>query len=188
MVYAVVYATERSSWNANMPTSAELEGLFRLAIFPVFGHAHWVGPTLRIVREATVGMAITHAAWLLEADDDATVGRVLQELNARLQGFSRDFSVPVAQPYAPKLHGSIAWWQDGRAAQTITRDMPRESLRRLAGLYQHESPIGPSPSAWGEFAGLGLVAATVVTLGIGIAVLARRPAPKQLPSGRRRAA
>lgn len=169
----VVYATERSSFRANMPTAAEVLLAFQLGRERVPRTSAWIGPAPRIVRSSSPGATTTHAAWLLgtEGDPNLVIADVLEDLNRRLQDNSRDWSAPVAQPFTPGLHGSQAWWESGAAANTRSRDTPEDQVTgRL-----NENPLGPDLPApdWKEQAvrvagTVGVIAA--IGLGVVLAV------------------
>jgi hypothetical protein len=91
----------------------------------------------------------TQAAWLYQLPDDvpwsvarkdAIVGTLLARLDALLQAGSGSWSAAQMHPYAPALHGSLAWWSSGAAARTATREEPLGLISRITNTP--ESPVG----------------------------------------------
>ena len=143
-------------------SAVELRQAFEHARTPSFG---WVGPSPRVTR-ALSSAAHTRAAWVgawppdttnrappLRAVGDAVAEVIANELNARGY-FGGPWRVTWV-PYVPAQHGSLAWWRDGSAAVTRTRDAFPEFAARLSAA---ENPTGPTtpenrPATAGEVAG-----------------------------------
>jgi hypothetical protein len=151
--YAVLYFTERSTFAANMPTSAEIQSaLMRAATLTLPpGSVRFVGPAPRIVRIAVLGAIVTHIAWLVEGTDSPALQLLATNVDTMSQAFSGDFTPATMQAYTPSYHGDLQWWQSGDAAKTVTRDIPRADLLALGRTYT-ENPVGPTQNDWGYYA------------------------------------
>jgi hypothetical protein len=151
-----------ASTGAVLPTVTVLLVTALPAVTPSFG---WVGPSPRVTR-ALSSVAQTRAAWVgawppnttnqappQRAVGDAVAEVIANELNARGY-FGGPWRVTWV-PYAPAQHGSLAWWRDGTASVTRTRDAFPEFAARLSAA---ENPTGPTtrenrPATAGEVAG-----------------------------------
>lgn len=146
MPAVIITATERSVLYANAPTAAQIEAaLAPLAIAP----GGWIGPHARITRTAMIGerFGTTFAAlyaWPEASVPDlehAPVADLVRRVDAALADVSSGWQGARAIPYAPAVHGSVAWWSNGQASITRTRDtFPTGSGRVDAD----ENPIGPT--------------------------------------------
>lgn len=142
----VVSATERSFFRSNAPTYAQVLGA--LQHVPL-GDASWVGPAPRVTRRVAtpdLNSFVTRVAWAFEvagpysqAGADAVAQRVRGWVEGALAAIpSADWDAAVVAPYDPAVNGPLAWWADGRAAATPTRD------EFPSAFASEENPVGPT--------------------------------------------
>lgn len=113
------------------------------------GRSRWVGPGPRVTRtgQGVAGRifnATASFAWLLEVPDDIVSAQTVPsivDIVRRAVGDIPDTSWTgvAADPWNAALHGAVAWWQGGQAAQTRTRD----DAPSVVGLTSAENPLGP---------------------------------------------
>lgn len=143
-------------------SAVELRQAFERAVTPSFG---WIGPSPRVTRSLS-SAAYTRAAWVGAWPPDTTnqappqraVGNAVAEVIANELNGRGYFGGPwrvTWVPYAPAQHGSLAWWREGTASVTRTRDAFPEFAARLSAA---ENPTGPTtpenrPATAGEVAG-----------------------------------
>lgn len=162
-------------------TALELKQAFERAA-PASRSFGWQGPAPRVTRRSDGGAFVTRAAWLGAWPPDtanlappmrATAAAVAESLRRELDArgyFGGPWSV-TWYPYNAAQHGTLAWWRDGRATQTRTRDQFPEFAGRLG---EQDNPVGPTtpetrPQTAGEVAGEALGGASGAAKGLGAA-------------------
>lgn len=162
-----VQAVERSVWQGNAPSRADINAAFDAAMQSVRGAAdtetRWVGPMgARIVRSYDTGALaanVTSAANVAQVPSADVATRLRQALEARLAAVG-NWTVAAAD-YSPAVNGSLDFWTTGQYSITRTGD----AFPELGGRFDAaQNPVGPDSrdtrnSTIGE--GLGDVARQV---------------------------
>jgi hypothetical protein len=180
LVGTIFQGKENSMLEAAAPSSAIIGQALRdagtLPIAARYGFG-WQGPQPRVTRRAIPPTFETRFAWLWLWHDDAEAARrmadlvpVLEyEIRHRLPEVtgSTDWTEITSTPYAPSLHGSLAWWTSGEAAATPSADMFPTGIDRFT--IQPDSPDRPNPTPPpGAMAALKAVAWIVVPAAVGV--------------------
>lgn len=142
--YQLVHASQHYRWFPNAPTY----GATVAALDAMQAPGQWIGAP-RVVRSAN------NAAWHFARvrDMGAAAAQGGPELVAELHDAtaaamhilddSDGWEIDVAK-LDPGIHGDVAWWQSGAAAQTQTRD----DFPQLFGRFDpDENPTGPTSIA-----------------------------------------
>lgn len=158
----VISVEERSVWQGNAPSSADINAAFAAIQIsgPNAADIRWIGPRARVTRVFDTGAAaanVTRVANVLEisgnhsqAESDQLANVMAQALLGQLNaagGITHSWGTPVVQPFSEALNGPLSWWactgtdQSQCAAVTLTEN----AFPELAGRTQpDENPIGPT--------------------------------------------
>lgn len=164
MAVVLITAVERSALAVSAPEADAIARAFRAGrLGPRAADGDWIGPAPRITRTATIGERFkTTTAWLygLPAGPPWQPRPMLRELaenlaarvTAELGRVTSGWEPARAVVWSEAVNGAVAWWADGFAAVTRTRDeFPTGGGRFDAS----ENPWGPTtagthPSTVGE--------------------------------------